>query len=123
MPLTEYKSTSYHFSANDDGLIHGVYKDMHGNGQVWEQSHFINGVEQGRHTEWFPSGAISEDSYYADDAKHGEFQSWDINGNQLTHVLYCEGSIITLPPHIDIDHRTDEDKCELTLTYGPMEFL
>ena len=74
--LKEVKNNRKHYFINELGRRHGKYKDWHKNGQIWEQSHYVN------------------------DKLHGEYKQWYENGKVCVHCFYVNGHYVsfkTLP--------------------------
>lgn len=94
--LTEHRSLTYHYFGDDDGNIHGEYKG------------------------WCDDGTQTVHALYVHGKRHGEYKSWYNDGDLSTHCIYVHGKRHDVP-YIDI--LSDEDKFELCLIHGHMEFL
>ena len=123
MKLTEHKTRYHHYYVNDDNKLHGEYIKYHANGSFMELTTFDNGRHHGVYEYAFRNSKDFEKCFYANNILHGEYKYWTDGGPTMSHVIMVRGEAIELPAHMDRNCLSDEDKFELLLTYGQMEFL
>lgn len=74
-----------------NGLLQGKYKTWYLNGQLeCECTCFRNRIE-GEYMSWYEDGKIMEHSFYVDGLKDGMSKQWDMNGKMKHNRVYIKG--------------------------------
>lgn len=114
MALTEYKTNLYHFWHDENGRYHGEYKEWWHNGQLYEQSYFVNDVRHGEFKRFYQNGRPADHGFYHNGIRHGQFKEWDDSGLVIFNQVYQYGIKLLISPST----LTDKDKFLLTLSKG-----
>lgn len=67
-------------STVSNGLLNGVSRGWHTNGQHQVEEHFFASVSHGLRTKWHPNGQKLSEVTIVDGKLHGMFRRWDENG-------------------------------------------
>jgi antitoxin component YwqK of YwqJK toxin-antitoxin module len=77
--------------ARPDGVLHGVYRSWHANGQLRSETHYRNGVEHGLLRAWHPNGAKALEARFADSELDGPWREWHANGQRSVAIRFEAG--------------------------------
>lgn len=69
-----------------NGLLHGVSRGWHTNGQQQVVEYYVAGTSHGLRTKWHPNGQQLSEVTIVDGKLHGTFRRWDEQG-ALTEVI------------------------------------
>ncbi len=113
--FTEHKSSRVHFFTDEEGRMHGKCTRWFGDGNLDTESFYIHGELDGEYKEWYHNGNIADHAQMKDGYTNGESKGWNSNGKLINHT-YTVGNVIS----VDLLSKdlSDEDKFEITLTYG-----
>jgi len=73
------------------GLLHGLSKEWHENGNFKHQSLYERGRLEGEFRQWYSSGRLKSFEKYANGVKHGYQKYWDLNGKLISEAVYTRG--------------------------------
>ncbi len=95
--LTEHTSSFYNYFTDNLGRKQGLFNTYYDNGQKEQHDYFVN------------------------DKRHGDSKSYYTGGQLRTHILFINGSMHH--SYLCDGPLSAEDKFELCLKYGHLEFL
>ncbi len=75
----------------EDGLIHGVVRGWHENGQVEVEEHFVKGVSHGLRTRWRPDGEKRSETEVVNGQLNGRHTEWHENGEKAVEMTMVDG--------------------------------
>ena len=84
---------------------------------------YKNDILCGEFIAYFENGTLMRHSFYECGLLHGTSYSTTRSHSVPPHILYVRGKPTGVPEHMDLGELTDEDKFELILTHGYMEFI
>jgi antitoxin component YwqK of YwqJK toxin-antitoxin module len=74
-----------------DGEMHGKCTWWDDNGQMRGQENYVNGELHGERTLWYDNGQLSEQSNYVNGNLHGECTLWYHDGQMCEQANYANG--------------------------------
>ena len=74
-----------------NGLLQGVSRGWHTNGQQQVEEHFVAGTSHGLRTKWHPNGRKLSEITVVDGKLHGTFRRWDDQGRLMEEIEMKEG--------------------------------
>jgi hypothetical protein len=74
-----------------DDKINGEYKSWFYNGQITKQTTYVDGEKHGVHKEWWDNGKLWRQTTYVDDKVNGEYKRWYYEGNLWKQITYVDG--------------------------------
>jgi len=72
----------------------GERKFWHGDGQLWEHCHFLDGELEGEFKNWYKNGQLWRHCHYANGIFEGEFKWWHGDGRLRLHKLWKNGCMV-----------------------------
>src|SRR5690348_11093882 len=72
----------------------GDYKEWYSNGQLWEQSFYVNDKLEGEYKTWHENGQLWEQCFYINDKIEDEYKIWGSAGQLYAQYFYKNGEII-----------------------------
>lgn len=85
---TPYKKCSY-----VGGVLHGNYKTMYSNGDIYETAEYSNGKLHGVYRRWYESGTLETERNYCNGTLHGKYTEYNIEGKLFRECNYIDGYI------------------------------
>jgi antitoxin component YwqK of YwqJK toxin-antitoxin module len=86
----------------------GPLKVYHRNKQLYEHTHYQNGMRHGETKQWGPNGRLTAHAYFQNGLPIGESKQWYTNGKPIedAHIYYDEqtGENVPLPNNIQAGH-------------------
>jgi antitoxin component YwqK of YwqJK toxin-antitoxin module len=74
-------------------LTDGPAENWYDNGQMREQSSYVNGKRHGEYTWWYPDGRVCKQLNYANGEMHGKYTWWYIGGQMRVQANYDDGHL------------------------------
>jgi antitoxin component YwqK of YwqJK toxin-antitoxin module len=74
-----------------NGLLQGVSRGWHTNGQQQIEEHFVTGVSHGLRTKWHPNGQKLSEVTIVNGQLQGTFRSWHENGQRAEEMELKNG--------------------------------
>lgn len=72
-------------------LLHGLYTNLYGNGNLSEQGNYSLGLKTGIWKKWDANGNLIYSARYKNGFMHGNFREYDENGNMKISCKYRNG--------------------------------
>jgi len=72
----------------------GEYKEYWGQGHLWSQGSYLNGLEHGEYKFYWENGQLRIHCFYGNDILNGEYKSYGDDGKLIGHKLYENGNVI-----------------------------
>ena len=82
--------TEMHFDST--GEIHGASSEWYPNGQIMSKSHYMNGNPDGLWQEWYENGQIRNEQSYKLRKWHGKLYRWNKEGKLLYETTFDNGT-------------------------------
>ncbi|MHC8949739.1 TonB family protein [Sphingobacterium hungaricum] len=87
-------SNSAYVKYNDKYLLEGTSQKWFPDGQLQEESFYVEGKNEGQSSEWHPNGQQYYVSNYENGKLHGEFTAWYDSGKLKREDRYLEDQLI-----------------------------
>ncbi len=76
-----------------DGKQEGIWRTWHSNGRLYKEGELKHGTEHGRYLEYYETGILCYEYFYALGQKTGLWRSWYANGDIYTERNFKEGKL------------------------------
>lgn len=141
--LIHIKNKHFDYYINENGNLHGQYKEYYQNGKLClirnydngklhgeERTYYINGKLEnicnyvdgkihGEYKEYHENDKLCNICNYVGGKIHGEYKEYNENGILETHRFYNMDEMVDLSIHgMDINNLTEHDKNMLVVLYG-----
>ena len=73
----------------------GIERHWYGNGSLWAEREYSEGLPHGEWRQWFESGKVKALAHYIKGQPDGEFWSWYENGQLAEYNVFKEGQDVT----------------------------
>jgi antitoxin component YwqK of YwqJK toxin-antitoxin module len=70
----------------------GIWRERYSDGSTYLEERFVEGMRQGRHTEYTTRGWKTEEGHYVSGKRHGTWTWWDVSGNVVAEGVYVAGT-------------------------------
>ena len=74
-----------------DGVAVGKWEEWYGSGEKKAEYSFLDGLEQGQRTTWYPSGQIAEQGEMRFGKQEGAWKMWFESGAPMAETSYDKG--------------------------------
>jgi hypothetical protein len=74
-----------------DGLVHGLARGWHENGQVEVEEPFVDGLSHGERIRWHANGSVRSKANIVRGVLQGSFTEWHPNGQMKTRMNLVDG--------------------------------
>ena len=79
-----------------NGVLHGIQKEFFPDGQLRVATLFTNGLENGRHIEYYECGSKKLNANYCEGHLEGLYEEWFPTGQIITRRTYYHGKLIAV---------------------------
>jgi antitoxin component YwqK of YwqJK toxin-antitoxin module len=69
----------------------GICKEWYENGQIREETTYVDGKRHGMYKWWYENGQIRIETTYVDGKRHGSYKWWYENGQIKIEITYVDG--------------------------------
>ena len=83
-----------HYFINENDKLHGEFKRYDGNGQLWEQYFYKNGLKHGEYKWYYDNGQLREHSFFENGEANGVCTIFDLQGEIVREITYKDGEKI-----------------------------
>jgi antitoxin component YwqK of YwqJK toxin-antitoxin module len=66
----------------------GKWSSFHENGNPWSETHYNDGIKDGKTTSWYPNGVKRFEGFYKNDKRYGKWSFWDEEGNLIQEEVF-----------------------------------
>ncbi len=101
-----------------DDEMHGPFKRWFENGKPQRFCTYVEDRLDGEYQRWHRNNKRKRHCFYKNTVLHGEYQRWDEDGEVEINRLYVDGKRLSCPIP-----TSEEDKFEICLKYGHMDFI
>jgi antitoxin component YwqK of YwqJK toxin-antitoxin module len=75
-----------------NGQIEGLYQRWYENGEKWQECTYVNGKLEGSYQTWYENGQKKQECTYVNGALNGLYQRWNSNGYKHQEYTYVNGN-------------------------------
>lgn len=117
--LIHIKNKHFDYYINENGNLHGQYKEYNDEGNMYLNRNYDNGKLHGEERTYYINGKLENICNYVDGKIHGEYKEYNENGILEIHRFYNMDERVDLSIHgMDINNLTEHDKNMLVVLYG-----
>lgn len=85
---------TYYWLDSPRQLFTGIAYQMRPEGQLWNETEFLDGREHGASHSWFPSGQIEKETAYCNGMIYGPDREWDETGRLRREAFIEYGFLV-----------------------------